>query len=122
MQERRKFVRLNANVDVKWAKITDKKESLLGDLSVGKNISGGGICLTAYGGNIGEGDMLYLEIELPTKKIVKTKCKVAWVGEFEIIGGRYEKRYDVGVEFLEIKDEDREEINKFIFSITSKER
>ncbi len=120
MKERRKFVRLNTNVDVKWAKITDEKESLLGDLSVTKNISGGGICLTVYGGNITESDFLYLEIELPTKRIIKTKGKVVWVGEFEIIGGRYEKRYDVGVEFLEIKDEDIEEINKFVFSITNK--
>lgn len=121
MEERRKFVRLNANVDVKWAKITPDKESASGDLSTTKNISGGGICLTMYGKNVDVGDLLDMEIDLPTKKTIRVKGRVAWVGEFEIVGGRHEKSYDVGIEFLEINEEDRIEISQFVFSFSTKQ-
>ncbi len=120
MEERRKFVRLNTNVDVKWAKITPDKEGATGDLSKTKNISGGGICLTVYGKNVDIGDILDMEIDLPTKKTIKVRGRVAWVGEFEIVGGRHEKNYDLGVEFLEIDEEDRIEINQFVFSFSCK--
>lgn len=120
MQERRKFVRLNTSVDVKWAKITQESKGVLSDLSVSKNISGGGICLTVYGRSVDIGDLVYMEIDLPAKEIIKVKGRVAWIGEFEIVGGRYEKRYDLGIEFLEIKEKDRGEIDQFVFSIASK--
>ncbi len=112
MEEKRKFIRLDVNVGVKWKKI--KEASLTADIA--KNISEGGICLIANE-KVAIGDLLDLEIELPTGKKITSKGKVAWVNEFEIIIGKMQmKRYDVGAEFLGISDEDREEIEKFIFT------
>jgi c-di-GMP-binding flagellar brake protein YcgR len=115
MEERRRFVRLDMNVVVKWEKITEDSNQIVGDTDITKNISVGGICLIAYE-RLEVGDKLRLEIELPTKKTVSAKGRVVWINEFEVIGRGLEKRYDVGVEFIDIRDEDREEINKFVFT------
>lgn len=116
MEERRKFVRLDLNTGVNWRKDDEASDRTIYGKSTTKNISGGGVCLIMDQA-VKIGDKLHLEIELPTKKIIYSEGVVIWVEKFEIIGGRYEKRYDAGVEFSEITDEDREEIKKFVFRI-----
>jgi len=116
VQERRRFVRLTTNVRVKWKKIIDTYEDIAEHINDTKNISGGGICLMVDE-RLGVGDRLYLEIELPTKKIIYSKGRVVWIKEYEIIGQPHKKSYDTGIEFLEIGDKDREDIKKFIFTI-----
>lgn len=116
MEERRKFVRLDLNTMVEWEK-TGRDESA-GE-SKTKNISGGGICLI-MDGVINVGDTLNLKINLPTLKTIQAKGKIVWVDDFEIIGDRKEKRYEAGIEFIDIDVKDRQEINKFVFSYPSK--
>ena len=59
------------------------------------------------------GDKLEIGMELPSKKI-NAKGRVVWISKSEISGRLYGKMYYVGIEFTEIRDEDREEINKFV--------
>ena len=113
MEERRKFVRLNIDVEVKWEKISGAP---LDNINVTKNISGGGICLIVYE-ELRVGEELSLEIKLPTKELIAAKGKVLWISEFQIISEECKKRYDTGIEFLDICNEDREKIEKFVFAL-----
>lgn len=113
-QERRKFARLNVLVDIIYTKrqqAEDKK------LSLAKNISGGGICLIAYE-ELKESEILDLKIVLPKEKEpVKAVGRVAWAKEFIIGDASSGRRLDVGVEFLEIKDEDVNKIHQYLLTI-----
>ncbi|OQX81663.1 MAG: hypothetical protein B6D56_01690 [Candidatus Omnitrophica bacterium 4484_70.1] len=113
MRERRRFVRLDINVKVRWKRIEQVNEE---EKEVTKNISGGGICLIAEE-KLNKGDTLYLEIELPSGELIYARGRVVWVNEYEIIGVEVKKKYDVGIEFIEIKEEDREEIGRYIFTL-----
>ena len=115
MEERRRFVRLNANVRVKLTKVGEISKEDLDREAASKNISENGICVIIHKKEISAGDKLYLEIELPINKIIKVEGIVMWVNEFEIFGGAYEKRFDVGIQFLKISNEDRGLIKDFAF-------
>ena len=110
---RRKFLRLNADVEVSWKKANRPATGLSGTVNNTRNISAGGICLCVYE-EIQESETLELQIKLPTGKIIETKGLAVWINEYEIIG-EDRSSYDVGIEFLDISDTDREEINKFVF-------
>jgi len=113
-EERRKFVRLNTWVDITYKKKTSDRKLEDSLLRGAKNISQGGICLIAYE-PLKVGDILELQIYLPDQPIpIEVVGKVVWVQEFFI--GDY-KRYDVGVEFIEISEEKRNLIGKYVFSI-----
>ncbi|UCC95417.1 MAG: PilZ domain-containing protein [Candidatus Omnitrophota bacterium] len=114
MNEKRQFVRLDACVKIKWEKIVGEWDDSVGDVGTARNISGGGICLVMYERMVEAGDLLQIEIDLPTSRIVQLKGRVDWIDEFDIAGGKPEKRYDVGIEFLDIRDEDREDIKQFV--------
>jgi len=110
-EERRQFVRLNFLVDVVYHKVPPVEK-----LSLAKNISTGGICLIVYE-ELKEQDTLDLEIYLPKDKTaIQAKGRVTWVKEFIIGDIPKGKRYDVGIEFLEIDKNDLEKINKYVFS------
>lgn len=110
-QERRKFLRLNINVNFKWKKLPGGKKEVFEEGST-KNISGGGVCLMSYK-KISKGDILVIEMQLPTGKTINSKAKVVWVSEIDTHGASGEKRYDAGVEFLDITESDREDIKEF---------
>ncbi len=112
MEERRRFPRLDAGLGVKWHKAAAAdKEPAREDVS--KNISSLGLCLIAYE-KLAIGDRLVLEIELPDKKTIPATGRVAWVRAFEVPGQDVEANYDVGIEFLEIKTEDRRLLKQFV--------
>ncbi|MFH0877006.1 MAG: PilZ domain-containing protein [Candidatus Omnitrophota bacterium] len=113
IDERRKFVRLGVNVKVNWQKPAPPPP-ILDQENLTKNISEGGICLTANE-KLNTGELLLLDIELPNRRFIRAKGRVAWVHEFDIRAKG--KRYDVGIEFLEIQPQDREEIKKFMFDL-----
>ena len=115
MHEKRRFVRLDVNVKVNWEKIVVAQTAIPDKKDSTKNISEGGICLIVYE-KLNVADLLKLEIELPTKRIIQATGRVVWTHEF-IIGQPDQKRYDVGIEFLDISAPDREEIKKFVFSV-----
>jgi len=110
--ERRKFVRLNLLVDVVYHKRPSTQKE---KLSLSKNISGGGICLIVYE-ELKKSQLLELEIYLPEEETpIKALGKVAWVNEFVIGDASKGIRYDVGIEFVEIKGEDLGQVNKYVF-------
>lgn len=113
-EEKRRYPRLDINVNVNWKKVTPDSASIKG---ISKNISEGGICLIVYE-KLNVGDVLFLNIELPTGKIISGNGKVAWTKDFEIIGR--ERGYDVGIELVDICGEDREVLRNFVFKFLNK--
>lgn len=113
MEERRRFVRLNVLTDIVYNK---QFYNASRKLSISKDISKGGICIIAYE-ELKESDILDLKILLPDNNahIVATG-RVVWTKEFIIESAEKLHRYDVGIEFMEISEEDREKINKYVFT------
>jgi c-di-GMP-binding flagellar brake protein YcgR len=110
--ERRKFPRLVADVVVEYSVIAKEPEK---ETSVTKNISAGGICLIVYE-DIEINSILSLKILLPVSKSpLQAKGKVIWKSEFSIDSEQRE-RYDLGIEFVEIKELDRQKIFQYVFS------
>jgi len=111
MEEKRKHLRLNAYVDVVWEKIANPIQQAPFKDDKTRNISEGGICL-----NINErvqvGELLDLVIILPNQKTIRSKSRVQWIRESEVVT----KRFDVGLEFLNISTQDREELKAFVVS------
>lgn len=115
MEEKREFARLDLNVKVDWKKISETYEPKQEYSDKTKNISAGGLCLVVYE-KLNVGEKLQIEMELPSKKVINAEGKVVWISEYEILGREEEKIYDIGVEFMKISKEEREEINKFVFA------
>ena len=115
MGAKREFVRLKLNVRVDWKKIIETSDAVGKFPDTTRDISAGGLCL-----NMNEeltiGDRLQIRMELPSKKIIDAQGKVVWVSEFGIDSRGEKKTYDTGIEFTAIRDEDREEINKFVLT------
>ena len=109
MDIKRNFQRLDLCVGVKWRKLDD---STAHNITETKNISQGGICLKAYQ-EVSVGDILKMEIQLPGGKIIRPTAKIAWIGDFEAVGRKSQKRYNVGIQFIDLREIDREEIRKF---------
>jgi len=113
MGAKREFVRLKLNVRVDWKKITETYDVIGKFPDTTRDISAGGLCL-----NMDEelliGDRLQIRLELPSKKIIDAQGKVVWIREFGVDSRGEKKTYDTGIEFTAIRDEDREEINKFV--------
>ena len=109
MAEKRRYVRLNAYVNVVWRKMADPVQPSTPQDDMAMNISEGGICL-----NINEkvevGSFLGVTLQLPHQKVIHAKGRVQWIKESEVVT----KRYDVGLEFLDISSQDRDEIRNFI--------
>lgn len=114
MEDRRKFPRVNTSkMMVNWRKV-----QAFDNLNETKDISAGGICLMVDGeGLVSVGDLLQLEFTLPLGKTIYSKGKAVWLDKFTIIGDAPgETCYEVGVEFLDINEKDREAIEQFVFS------
>lgn len=112
-EEKRRFVRLSASVDVNYT----KKEAVLEEKSLRtKDISAGGICIISFE-PLQESGLLDLKISIPEEASpINAVGRVVWVKEFIIGDISKGKRYDVGVEFIKISGEDRNKINKYVFS------
>jgi Tfp pilus assembly protein PilZ len=62
------------------------------------------------------GNKLRIRMELPSRKIINAQGKVVWINESQIDSREEKKTYDMGIEFIAIRDEDREEINKLVLT------
>jgi len=113
MKERRKFVRLGANVNIKWSKAGETGAGKFESSDMSLDVSGGGVCLIVYE-QLPIGAKINLAIELPTGKTITSEAQVTWVEEFEIIGGRNQKGYEIGAQFLNLAKKDSEAINQFM--------
>lgn len=100
-------------VDIDYS-IIDKEP--LVETSHTKNISAGGICLIIYE-KVEIDTLLSLTIKLPEEnQPILTKGKVAWTKEFRL-NSEQTNSWDAGIEFVNIKDIDRDKISKYIFTL-----
>jgi len=104
-KERRKFIRLDATIDVKYKilKIGKKGEA------VSKNISGEGIRLS-IGEEIPPASILLLEMKIPVyPESIIAKGIVIWSKKSEI------KKFEIGVKFIKINPIIKTRIFKYIY-------
>lgn len=112
VKEKRRYPRLNINVNVEYS-VLETSESVAGNT---KNISAGGICLIVYE-DIKPGTILKLQIYLPDNhNPIQATGKVVWRSKVEVVADK-RVRFDTGIEFLDIKDSDRNIIAQHIFSL-----
>ncbi|MCM8774490.1 MAG: PilZ domain-containing protein [Candidatus Omnitrophica bacterium] len=111
-KERRKFLRIEVAVNVVYSVIGN--EQLSGE-AVTKNISEGGICLVVHN-KIDLNSLLSLKIHLPDgKEPIQVTGKVVWKAEYTFIIIQ-ESRYDLGIQFLDISETDRNRIANYVVS------
>lgn len=108
MEERRKFVRIDWPVVVKYKTIEEPRTN---DQIVGKNISEGGVCFVAYE-RLGKGTRLDIQIEVPFDSMpIFARAEVMWSKK---IGGEHEKMFEVGIMFYAINTEDQKRLRMYI--------
>ena len=113
MEDKRKYPRLNWSVVVHWEKVSDAPtRDKFPNLGASKDISAGGVRLILREG-IEVGDILDLDIDLGGGKNFRGKGRVAWVEKFQITGWQDETGYEGGIEFIDITDEQRQELARF---------
>jgi len=111
--ERRKYPRLNFNVEVAYKKIG--RQDAVQTSAHSKNIGAGGICIV-FLEKMEVGDHLSLRFSLPddNEDVLTAKGVVVWVEEYSVGGLSTSTAYDSGIEFTDISDEDKDKINKFV--------
>ena len=113
--ERRKYPRFRIGVEVHWKKIVSADEKTAQHISHLKDLSAGGICLVLHSG-ITVGDTLQLEIKLPDRPSLQAKGKVMWVDYNTKVPRRTNTACEGGIEFIEIDEAARKEIQVFTSS------
>ena len=68
------------------------------------------MCITTYA-ELKQNDKIRIQLTLPAKKDINCLGKVAWVRKIE----KERVSYDIGIEFVEIDEKDRNEIHTFTF-------
>lgn len=114
--QRRNFVRVQATLSVQYYfNEYHKKEEEELPVYCGRtlDLSGGGICLFTEH-LVKYGQKIYLTIQLPNSIEVKTIGKVV---RTEQLGSGFEKKYKLGIQFIEINERDRDKIISYIFEI-----
>lgn len=112
MIERRKFPRLNFRVDFEYNILN--KTGFKDERAETKNISTGGICIILLN-KVEIGDKLKLKFYLPgVNTPIMTVGRVVWTQEFTVGTIDNSTAYDVGIEFIEISEDDRQKVNQYI--------
>ncbi len=112
--ESRRFPRLDIPVDIEYGIF--KKESSQEGKAVTKNISAGGICLIVYE-KIEIDTILDIRSNLKDiNYIIKARGKVVWNSYFTTMSDNI-AHYDLGIEFVEIKDEDRQKLSQYVLNL-----
>ncbi len=108
--ERRKYKRVYAAF-VEYSCIGE--DTLKEIASFTEDVSAGGICILASEEK--EKDtLLSLKIYLPDRKDpIEAKGKVVWTRPSSFLKTKEKKHYDLGIEFVEIDEEDRKSILKY---------
>ncbi len=116
MEEKRRFPRFEIAVGVRWAGIfPDTRLGKVEEADMTKNISEGGICLIVED-KLVVGDRLQLKIELPGGKVVNAVGRTVWRDSVDVSLGKDKKSHRVGIEFLNIPSQHREEIKGIVLS------
>ena len=109
--ERRRFPRLNISADVEYSVLEKVPPEIKKSLS--KNISAGGICVIFYE-DVKPGTILDLKINLSDiNYTIETKGRVVWRSSFSLTTDT-RPRYDTGVEFIDIKESDRQKLSQYV--------
>lgn len=111
MEERRKFVRLDTRLDLKYTVLPAGTASA----SVTKDISAGGICL--FTDQVLEtGQQLQVSLTLPGREQpVNFTGEVVWCEAYEVIGQSTRQRaVEAGLRFLEIAPLDQEAVMQHV--------
>lgn len=117
-RERRKYVRMETSVEVKYTVIGKP-----GAIEVfSKNISAGGLCISA-GEELSKDTPLQIEIKIPDlKDPIRALARVVWQKKFEAPDKAQEVRFDTGIEFTGISDFDRFNINRYVTNRSDSEK
>ncbi|MFH1519632.1 MAG: PilZ domain-containing protein [Candidatus Omnitrophota bacterium] len=114
--ERRKFLRLEKNLFITYCLESNTSDKVK---AIAKNISGGGLMFETER-DIPPGSKLELEIHQPIKHSkdiifsIATLARVIWSRNIKKESFEQgENKYRIGVEFLEIKKEDRQKIASY---------
>jgi c-di-GMP-binding flagellar brake protein YcgR len=116
VKEKRRHPRVDFFAKVKWKLINDPSVSSLEKADVSRDISGGGMRMMSSQQFIA-GDLLDCEIELPAKTIIHAKGKVVWVKKMESDAPQNKVSYNIGVEFFEISDDDKDDLMKLVMRL-----
>lgn len=107
-EEKRKHVRLDSRIPMRYRKIETQSQEFKGSLM--KNISEGGLRATIYE-FLPLNSTLTMEVPLVSgRKAVQGVCRVAWIAK-----AAFGEQYDMGAEFVNLNQGDRPHIARFIF-------
>jgi uncharacterized protein (TIGR02266 family) len=113
MQEKRKFVRLDVRVKVEYQIVPSTQDKIR---SFTKNLSQGGICLF-LDSDLEKDTLLDLKLSIPEQsQPILATGKVVWVDSFRV-GDSEGDHLEAGIEFVDIFDEDRAKIAKYVFGV-----
>ncbi|MDD5756550.1 MAG: PilZ domain-containing protein [bacterium] len=111
MEERRKFVRLDTSVKIRYKVLqpTDNKND-----SNTQNLSAGGVKIEVKE-PVKPNTVLWMEIALPNEaNPLQAKGEVVWQ---EKISTSENSHYEMGIKFLEMDLNDRSRLSKYLFSL-----
>ncbi|MEA3329075.1 MAG: PilZ domain-containing protein [Candidatus Omnitrophota bacterium] len=112
MEERRKFVRLDASIKISYRVL---KKSELPSRVLSRDISGGGIKFPVEE-KLKKGAGLDLEIEIPDgQEPIKALGQVVWIKKSTFRRSKGMNYFEIGVKFVEIKPFNRNRISKFVY-------
>ena len=111
--EQRKFPRSKAGVEIRWRKIASFGEKAGQCFAHSKDVSLGGVCLMVTE-VLRQGDLLYLDVKLPGQSTLYLQGKVVRVNwDAPYVPGK-EKKCEVGVQFMDLKEESQKQIKDFL--------
>lgn len=107
--DHRKFPRLNINCDIEIR----KAKTPLHFSTITENIGAGGVCVI-LSRELDRHAGVLLKLHLPDGlPVVECSGKICWAIRNRTFS-RAESEYDTGIEFLEIREEDRERIRRIV--------
>ncbi len=115
MDERRKFSRLDISVGVAWRRLGSRMAEAVDDIDATRNIAEGGVCLVANE-RFEVGDRLELTLTLPTQKTIRTLGQVIWVRDAMLVREDGIQRFDIGVSFSGLPEDEWQEMKQFLYS------
>lgn len=113
MDERRKYPRFKAGIEVHWKKVVPPPERSARHISHTRDASAGGVCLVLHAG-ISVGDRLELEIQSPGEDKIKVEGRVVWLDRQARVPGRTEPVCEGGVQFADMEEKTRLTIEKIL--------
>jgi uncharacterized protein (TIGR02266 family) len=109
--EKRVFPRLSLNVDIDYRPVNDSCDMPIKSYS--RNISAGGLCILTLE-KYNPGTCLSLSFNMPGEvEPINTTGMVMWIKEFNIGDLKSNTAYDVGVEFVNLNEDDMRKISQY---------